>query len=136
MGLSVPVLESLLQKPLYFDIYIIMKIIDALDALAALAQESRLAIFRVLVRAGPDGMKAGDIAAKLGIAGPTLSFHLKELKSAGLVSCNRDGRSMIYAADFAVMGDLIGFLTDDCCGGHPEVCALPQSSSEQERERI
>ena len=102
-----------------------MKMIDAVGALAALAQETRLAIFRVLVKAGPTGLAAGKIAEKLALPAPTASFHLKELKGAGLLSSRREGRSLIYVADFTVMKGLIGFLTDDCCGGHPEVCALP-----------
>ena len=108
-----------------------MKMIDAVSALAALAQETRLAIFRVLVKAGPTGLAAGKIAEKLALAAPTASFHLKELKGAGLLSSRREGRSLIYVADFTVMKGLIEFLTDDCCGGHPEVCALPTLAKEK-----
>ena len=104
-----------------------MEMIDAVGALSALAQETRLAIFHALVKAGPTGMAAGKIAQKLTLPAPTASFHLKELKGAGLVSSWREGRSLIYVADFAVMKGLIEFLTDDCCGGHPEICALPPS---------
>ena len=116
-----------------------MKIIDAVGALAALAQETRLAIFRVLVKAGPTGIAAGKIAEKLALPAPTASFHLKELKVAGLLSCRREGRSLIYVADFTVMKGLIEFLTDDCCGGHPEICALPTPSGkphQNERETV
>lgn len=102
-----------------------MKHSKALSALSALAQETRLKIFRLLVKVGPDGLPAGRIGMRLGLPSPTLSFHLKELKATGLVTCTRAGRSLIYAADFRAMAGLIGFLTDDCCGGHPEVCGLP-----------
>jgi ArsR family transcriptional regulator len=87
-------------------------------ALAALAQESRLAIFRVLVQAGPEGMAATRIGDALGIAPSSMSFHLKELLHAGLVTVQRDGRSMIYSANFDVMNALVGFLTENCCGGN------------------
>lgn len=87
-------------------------------ALAALAQESRLAIFRLLVQAGPEGMAATMIGDELGIAPSSMSFHLKELLHADLVSVRREGRSMIYSADFAAMNTLVGFLTENCCGGN------------------
>jgi len=95
---------------------------DAVRALSALAQDSRLAVFRALVRAGPDGLAAGEIARRLGIAPSTLSSHLTLLDQAGLVSVRRDGRSMIYAARFQAMSALIAFLVEDCCGGAAEVC--------------
>jgi len=94
----------------------------AIGALAALAQETRLAVFRRLVAAGPDGESAGAIASALKVASPTLSFHLKELERAGLVAQRRDGRSVIYAAQYAGMRDLLGYLMADCCRGHPEIC--------------
>lgn len=100
-----------------------MEIKSAIDALAALAQESRLAVFRLLVREGPDGLAAGSIAELLGIPAPTLSFHLGQLSAAGLVVSRRDGRSIIYAANFAGMRELLAFLVDDCCQGRPELCA-------------
>jgi ArsR family transcriptional regulator len=90
---------------------------DAVAALAALAQETRLDVFRLLVRAGREGLSAGEIGEALGIPAPTLSFHLKELRSAGLVCCERDGRSRIYSPDFAVMNRLLSFLTQSCCRG-------------------
>ena len=90
---------------------------DALAALAALAQETRLDVFRLLVRAGGDGLAAGAIGEAVGVPGATLSFHLKELKSAGVVDCRRDGRSLIYRADFGAMNDLLRFLTEHCCRG-------------------
>ena len=89
-----------------------METTDAVNALAALAQNHRLAVFRLLVAAGPDGLSAGDIAARLGVAPNTLTFHLDRLRHAALVTVRRDGRSMIYAARFDAMKDLLGFLTD------------------------
>ena len=88
-----------------------------ISALAALAQETRLDVFRLLVQAGPEGLPAGEIGAALGIPSATLSFHLKELKSAGLIRCERAGRSRIYSPDFAAVTELLGFLTENCCGG-------------------
>src|SRR3546814_626082 len=100
-----------------------MEMKQAIDALAALAQESRLAVFRLLVREGLDGLSAGAIADVLAIPAPTLSFHLNQLSAAGLVVSRRDGRSIIYAANHPRMRDLLGFLVDDCCQGRPELCA-------------
>lgn len=100
-----------------------MEVKNAIDALAALAQETRLAAFRLLVREGPDGLPAGVIAERLGIPAPTLSFHLNQLNAAGLVVARRDGRSILYAVNFAGMRDLLGFLVEDCCAGRPELCA-------------
>lgn len=100
-----------------------METIDAVAALAALAQDSRLDVYRLLVRAGPDGMAAGTIASELKLAPNTLSFHFDRLRQAGLVSVRREGRLMIYAARYDTMNDLIGFLTENCCGGAPEQCA-------------
>ncbi len=90
---------------------------DAVGALGALAQETRLAAFRALVAAGPTGLAAGALSAKLDVPPPTLSFHLTALANAGLVTATRDGRSIVYAADFAAMNGLVGFLTENCCGG-------------------
>ncbi len=89
----------------------------AIGALAALAQETRLDVFRLLVRAGPEGLAAGDVGDSLGIPSATLSFHLKELKNAGLIDCERLGRSRIYRAAFARVNALIRFLTENCCRG-------------------
>ena len=100
--------------------------IAAVAKLAALAQESRLAVFRLLVEAGPPGLPAGAIGERLGLPGPTLSFHLAQLKQARLIACRREGRSLIYAADFAAMNGLIAFLTENCCAGSG--CAPPRSS--------
>ena len=90
---------------------------QALAALAALAQETRLDVFRLLVRAGSGGLAAGSIGERLDIPPATLSFHLKELKIAGLVRCERVGRSRIYCPDFATIGALVGFLSANCCQG-------------------
>lgn len=91
----------------------------AIGALAALAQESRLAVFRLLVQAGPAGLAASKVAEQLGIPGSSLSFHLKELTHADMVTQARAGRSLIYAANFDTMNALLGFLTANCCGGNP-----------------
>jgi len=90
---------------------------NALAALNAVAQESRLAVFRLLVQAGPDGMAASKIGEQLGIAPSSLSFHLKELSHAELLTQKQDGRFVIYAANFSTMNALIGFLTANCCTG-------------------
>jgi DNA-binding transcriptional ArsR family regulator len=100
-----------------------METSKAVAALAALAQDNRLDIFRLLVQAGPDGMAAGQVAEKLGLAPNTLTFHFDRLRFSGLVNVRRDGRSMIYAARFEVMNDLIAFLTENCCQGAIEKCA-------------
>lgn len=91
--------------------------------LSALAHDKRLAIFRRLVRKGPDGMAAGDLARALGIPNNTLSANLLILSNAGLIGARREGRSIIYSVKFDAMRDLLVFLTQDCCEGHPEVCA-------------
>jgi len=94
----------------------------AITALAALAQDNRLDTYRLLVQAGPEGMQAGQVAAALGLPPNTLSFHFDRLRQAGLVTVRRDGRSMIYAARFDTMNALIGYLTENCCGGATEQC--------------
>ena len=90
---------------------------DAVAALAALAQDNRLDVFRLLVQAGPEGMPAGQVAEALDLAPNTLTFHFDRLRVAGLVTVRREGRSMIYAARFETMKGLIGFLTENCCQG-------------------
>ncbi len=90
-------------------------------ALSALAQEHRLALFRLLVQAGPEGLAAGAIAEALGVPASSLSFHLAQLTNAGLIAQRRDGRSLIYSADYGAMNALLGFLMENCCGG--AVCA-------------
>ena len=90
---------------------------SALRALGALAHESRLAIYRLLVKAGPAGLPVGSVGERLGLAPATLSFHLAGLKHAGLVSARRDGRTLYQAADFKAMNGLIGYLSENCCQG-------------------
>lgn len=92
---------------------------QAIAALAALAQESRLAVYRLLVEAGPEGLAASRIAEALEIPSSSLSFHLKELMHAGMVVQAKAGRSLIYSANFATMNALLRYLTDNCCGGNP-----------------
>jgi DNA-binding transcriptional ArsR family regulator len=102
-----------------------MKKPDAVAALSALAQENRLDVFRFLVEAGPDGMPAGEVASALKIAPNNLTFHFDRLRGAGLVTVRRQGRSMIYAARFETMNALLGYLTENCCKGAPDICAPP-----------
>jgi len=96
---------------------------DAVSALGALAHEGRLDVFRLLVRAGPEGMAAGEIAEATGAIASTLSANLAVLNRAGLVSAQRAGRQIIYRAAYDQMRDLLGFLMEDCCAGKPEICA-------------
>lgn len=116
-----------------------MKLNEAVTALSALAQSSRLEVFRLLVVAGRDGLCAGIISEKLSIPKPTLSFHLKELSHAGLINSERDGRSIIYRLNTANMGALMDFLTLDCCQGRPDLCRLDATakttSTSQEPEK-
>lgn len=102
-----------------------MKQHDAVAALAALAQDNRLDIYRLLVQAGPEGMSAGSVSSALKVAPNTLTFHLDRLRDAGLVTVRREGRSMIYAARFDTMNALLAYLTDNCCQGAVEKCAAP-----------
>ncbi len=106
---------------------------DALSALAALANDTRLAVFRLLVQAGPQGMSPGKISTQLDIAASSLSFQLKELSRARLLTSTQDGRVITYVANFPAMNELIIFLTDNCCGGNPcssvglpSCCTTPQ----------
>lgn len=102
----------------------------AVAALAALAHEHRLAIYRMLVERGPDGLPAGTIAERLGMPSSSLTFHLQHLLRAGLVTQRRLSRQLIYAADFAAMNGLVGFLTENCCGQGPGAC-LPDRAPSQ-----
>ena len=118
-----------------------MKKRDVLAALAALAQDNRLDVFRLLVEAGPAGMPAGTVAAALKLAPNTLTFHFDRLREAGLVTVRRDGRSMIYAAQFDTMNSLLGYLTENCCQGRPDQCApvecaTPASSTIRRKEKV
>lgn len=96
---------------------------QALAAFGALSQETRLKIVRMLVVAGPDGLPAGEIAARAAVSASNVSFHLKELERAGLVSQQRAARSIVYSAGYAALGGLVRFLMEDCCAGDPEICA-------------
>ena len=114
-----------------------MQSTEAITALAALANEHRLSLFRLLVRAGADGLPAGAIAAELGLANSSLSFHLSQLNQAGLVTQERLGRSLIYSADYAAVNALVGYLMENCCAGAggcaPEAnCDVQQSDRERE----
>ena len=100
-----------------------MQLPDAAAALSALAQGHRLAVFRLLVQAGEQGVAAGEIAREVGVLANTLSTHLAILSNAGLIRSRREGRSLIYTADYARMRDVLGFLLHDCCQGRPELCA-------------
>lgn len=104
-----------------------------IKALGALAQEHRLAVYRLLVQAGPDGMAAGALAEAVGVPGSSMSFHLAQLANAGLVTQQRRSRSIIYAADFAAMNALMAYMTENCCGGVPcatEIACCPPDSPE------
>lgn len=112
---------------------------EALESLAALGQETRLDVFRLLVKAGDTGLAAGEIADRLGVRANTLSSHLSILQRAGLIRQAREGRSLRYRADYARMRRLLTYLLDDCCGGRPEICApvldgalLPDRSKNRE----
>lgn len=100
-----------------------MEIDSAIESLSALAHEGRLATFRMLVQAGPEGLAAGEIARRLHMPPNSLSANLKVLSHAGLLASRRDGRSIIYSARYDQMTQLLGYLMEDCCGGSPEICA-------------
>jgi ArsR family transcriptional regulator len=100
-----------------------MESLAAVQMLSALGQEARLAIFRLLVKAGDEGVAAGEIARTLNVLPNSLSANLNVLSRAGLITSRREGRSIIYSVDYGAMGGMLGFLLDDCCGGAPEVCA-------------
>lgn len=108
---------------------------DAVAALAALAQDHRLDVFRLLVQAGPDGMPAGEVAAALDLAPNTLTFHFDRLRNAGLVTVRRDGRSMIYAARYEAMNGLLAFLSENCCVGLSKPGAKSKSSCAPSRSK-
>jgi len=112
-----------------------MEKIEAVAALAALAQDNRLDVFRLLVQAGPEGMPAGAVAAALDLPPNTLTFHFDRLRIAGLVTVRREGRSMIYAAQFEKMNSLVGFLTENCCGGGGGAPCAPVVECKPARKR-
>jgi ArsR family transcriptional regulator, arsenate/arsenite/antimonite-responsive transcriptional repressor len=112
---------------------------DVVISLAALAQESRLALFRLLVKRGPEGFTPSQLTDKLDVPGPTLSFHLKELQRAGLIEARREGRFLFYSPNFPRMKELIGFLTDNCCvladrDCNP-ACAVPATEAVQPKRK-
>jgi ArsR family transcriptional regulator len=113
----------IVEAVLYFHYYGNMETKEAVNTLAALAQETRLNIYRLLVVAGPEGITPGVISEKLGLAAATLSFHLKELNRVELISVRQEGRFLYYTANYAMMGELQDFLTENCCQGRP--CAAP-----------
>jgi ArsR family transcriptional regulator len=102
-----------------------MKSAQVVKALSALAQPTRLALYRLLVACGPDGMAAGQVAEKLKVSPATLSFHFKTLSHAGLIESRQDGRFIYYAANFAAMNGMVAYLTENCCGGDQAACAVP-----------
>ncbi len=104
----------------------------AVRVLQALAQGTRLELLRLLVQVGPQGMAAGEIARRLEVPAPTLSFHLKAMQQAGLVSSERNGRSLVYRAGFERLGEIVGFLTENCCGGPP--ASVPEPAPELREE--
>jgi len=108
----------------------------AVSALAALAQDNRLDVFRLLVQAGRQGLPAGQVAEELSLAPNTLSFHFDRLRTAGLVTVRRKGRSMIYVARFETMNALLTFLTENCCEAAPEACAPPPICKPVRRKRV
>jgi ArsR family transcriptional regulator, arsenate/arsenite/antimonite-responsive transcriptional repressor len=111
---------------------------DAVAALAALAQDNRLDVFRLLVQAGPEGLAAGAVAERLALAPNTLSFHFDRLRHAGLVTCRREGRSLIYAAKYDTMNGLLAYLSENCCAGvqaePAEDCCAPAPSRKSRRK--
>ncbi len=113
-----------------------MEKLDAVAALAALAQDNRLDVFRVLVRAGPQGMSAGAVAETLALAPNTLTFHFDRLRQARLITVQRKGRSMIYAARFETMNALLDYLTENCCQGSPCAPAKRHTSKSRQKESL
>jgi ArsR family transcriptional regulator, arsenate/arsenite/antimonite-responsive transcriptional repressor len=114
---------------------VVMQPIQAVRSLSALAQEHRLAAFRLLVQAGSDGMAAGVLAEKLDMPASSLSFHLAHLTQAGLILQRREGRSLVYSANYAAMGMLMAFLTENCCGGAAACAPASASAPSETHER-
>ncbi len=117
---NVTKLSTLLVR--YFDNLATMENAAAIESLAALAQETRLEVFRLLVKEGPEGLSAGTVARRLAVPPATLSSHFSHLEAAGLITRKRESRRIIYAADYSGIRQLLAFLTQDCCGGRPEIC--------------
>lgn len=113
-----------------------MEMNGAVAALSALAHETRLAIYRHLVAVGHEGQRAGLIAAALELPNGTLSFHLNQLRHAGLVTARRDGRRIVYGADYEAMGELLGYLTENCCGGAAPCLPASRGRADNRRERV
>ena len=111
-----------------------MEMTHAIEALSALAHETRLRVHRLLVEAGPEGLPAGRIGEQLELPPATLSFHLAHLARAGLVTARQDGRFVIYSADFQSMNALVGYLTENCCGGNP--CGPRQGAAQRTRKGV
>ena len=106
-----------------------MKPAQVVEALSALAQPTRLALYRLLVARGPDGMAAGHVSEKLKVSPATLSFHFRTLSHAGLIESRQEGRFIYYAANYTVMNDMLAYLTENCCGGDPDACKPARPSS-------
>lgn len=112
-----------------------MKVKDVVAALEAIAQESRLGIYRLLVQAGPEGLAAGRIAERLKLPAPTLSFHLAQLKRCGLVTYEREGTSLVYSANFETMNEIVGYLTENCCGRGVQCAPVCEVAAPKARRR-
>ena len=122
-----------------FDIFGNMKSIEVVEALSALAQESRLALFRILVKRGPEGYTPTQLSEQLDVPGPTLSFHLKELQRANLIEARREGRFLYYSPNFLRMNQVLGFLTENCCALADKdcgpACGVPAEVAQPKRKR-
>lgn len=112
-----------------------MELTGAVNALAGLANETRLGIFRHLVQVGPSGVPAGHLAEHFGLPGPTLSFHLAQLCQCGLLKAQREGRHIIYSAGYVTMNNLMKYLMANCCGGIPDLCLSPQAGDSPARDQ-
>jgi len=110
-----------------------MKTAEAVKALAALAQDTRLAVYRLLVQQGPDGLPAGTVAERLDVPAATLSFHLKELANAGMIESRQDGRFVYYSANYGRMNGLLDYLSENCCQGDVATACAPQSQLKRKR---